>query len=189
MAAQFLCLRGSPRQGGNSDQLADAFCSAAQAAGGSVQDYALRDIDFTPWGDPADGNPDALSPVLEKIFETDVLVLSTPIYFCNVSGLLKGVIDRFFSFLKPDYLTAAYPSRLPPGKSLVLLQTQGEPEVRYGGLLEQYGPALDKLGLADRYLVRACGVRESGDIAQRPEVLRKAAALAHKLNGATKHGA
>lgn len=174
-------LRGSPRASGNSDQLADRFCETAIEAHAELHDYALRDLEFSPFGEVADDHQDQLSPALNDIVGADIIVLTTPIYFCNMSGLLKGALDRFFGFLKSDYLTNPEPSKLPRGKHLVLLQTQGEGEERYDALLEQYGPGLDKLGLNERHLVRACGVREPGDIQAHPTALQDVEALAKRL--------
>lgn len=91
----------------------------------------------------------------------------------HVGSAQRCARSIFFGYLKSDYLTNPSPSKLPPGKQIVLLQAQGEPEDRYGELLAQYGPALDKLGFAERHLVRACGVRDIGDINSHPRVLKK----------------
>lgn len=183
-SCSIVILRGSPRAGGNSDQLADRFCKVAKSAGAELHDYALRDLSFVPFGDVAADHEDDLSPALDAIYNAQIIVLTTPIYFCNMSGLLKGALDRFFGFLKSDYLTNPHPSKLPGGKHLVLLQTQGEPEDRYGDLLEQYGPGLDKLGFEGRHLVRACGVREPDDIQSHPRAILEAEEFANRLTAA-----
>ena len=147
--------------------------------------HALRDLQFSGYvGDGvagAAGPQDDLTPVLEDIKAADVVVLSTPIYFCNMTGLLKQAIDRFFEFFKPDYLTNPEPTVLGRGKVLVLVQVQGEGAERYGDLLQQYGPALDKMGFAQRELLRSCGVRAPGDVMQDADVLARAKALAAEL--------
>ncbi|MCF4097252.1 flavodoxin family protein [Maritalea mediterranea] len=174
-------LRGSPRAGGNSDQMADRFANIVKGAGRPLHDDALRDLNFVPFGELPTDHRDDLSSALAAIYDANVVVLSTPIYFCNISGLLKGAFDRFFGYLKSDYLTNPQPTKLPAGKHLVLLQVQGEPAERYGDLLAQYGPALDKLGFKGRHLVRACGVRDSEDIQSHPDVLQAVEKLATRL--------
>ena len=186
------CLLGSPRAGGNSDQLARAFCEAAGAAGAEVDMFALRDLAFRgcvglrhcKTGGQSCGQDDDLIPVLAAVTRADILVMATPIYFCNISGLLKSALDRFFSFFVPDYVTNPVPSRLAPGKRFVLVQTQGEGAERYGDLLDQYGPALDKMGYAERYLIRAAGAREPGDLTETSAPMQKARALATAMAGA-----
>lgn len=174
-------LRGSPRPSGNSDQMADRFCDTARECGTLVHDYALRELVFSPFGEVASAHQDDLNPALDAIYTAQLVVVSTPIYLCNMSGLLKGALDRFFGFLKSDYLTNPEPSKLPPGKDFVLLQAQGEPAERYGDLLGQYGPALDKLGFNGRHLVRACGVRDLNDIQTHPTALQAVEDLARRL--------
>ncbi len=187
------CLLGSPRAGGNSDILAGAFCEAAEREGALVETFALRDLRFQGcvWlrhcktRGTGCGLQDDLIPVLNAVTAADVVLMATPIYFCNVSGLLKQALDRFFSFFVPNYVTAEEPSRLGHSKTFVLVQVQGEGVERYGDLLDQYGPALDKLGFQRRVLIRACGVREVGDVLQHEEALQQARHLAQRLTGGT----
>jgi multimeric flavodoxin WrbA len=126
------------------------------------------------------GVEDDMAGVLDDVIGADVIVFATPIYFCNMTGLMKQAFDRFFAFFVPDYVTSADPSRLGKGKGFVLIQVQGEGPERYGDLLDQYAPALDKLGLTDRALVRACHVREPGDVAKMDEALERARAEGRK---------
>lgn len=186
-----VCLLGSPREGGNSDALAGVFCEEARYQGAQVAQFALRDLRFQgcmnvmacKTGGDECGLHDDLNPVLSLVQTADVVVMATPIYFCNVSGLLKQSLDRFFSFFVPHYVTADEPSRMGAGKVFVLVQTQGEGAERYGGLLEQYGPALDKLGFARRELIRAAGVRDIGDAMAAEDVVQHARELARDITG------
>lgn len=180
---RIVCLLGSPRAGGNSDILADAFLEAAEARGASVARHALRDLRFDgPNGmkpDPAGGygSDDDMAPVLADVEQSDIVVFATPVYFCNMTGLMKQAFDRFFTFFVPDYVTAAQPSRLADGKKFLMIQTQGEGDDRYADLLDQYAPALDKLGFETRAVIRATGVREPGDVEGKP-AMEDAKALA-----------
>ena len=190
------CLLGSPRAQGNSDLLAKRFCDAAQAAGATIDTFALRDLSFQgctglrhcKGGGDSCGMADDLAPVLASVARADIVLVASPIYFCNISGLLKQAIDRFFSYFVPDYVIATEPSRLGRHKAFVLVQTQGEGAERYGDLLDQYAPALDKLGFENRHLIRACGVREVGDILQQTDILHQVDVLAQSLTPTYKSG-
>ena len=72
-------------------------------------------------------------------------------------------------------------TRLTPGKSLVMALVQGEPETRCDDVFERYGRPFGMLGFEDRHLLRGCGLREAGAIAERPELLAEAEHLAHRL--------
>jgi multimeric flavodoxin WrbA len=178
------CLLGSPRPGGNSDLLAGRLCETAESHGAASRCHALRDLRFQGYSE-TDSDPygpdDDLAPVLADVKEADVVVMATPIYFCNMTGLLKQAFDRFFGFFKPDYVTNPEPSILNRGKTLVLVQVQGEGAERYDDLLGHYGPALDKLGFARRELIRSCGVRAPGDVLNDKAALERADTLAAGL--------
>ncbi|HMB76134.1 MAG TPA: hypothetical protein VKN76_07015, partial [Kiloniellaceae bacterium] len=90
-------------------------------------------------------------------------------------------LDRFFSFLRDDYVTNPEKSRLPAGKSLVMILTQGEPETHCADVFERYGRAFDFLGFKDRHLLRACRLREPDAVTHYPELLAEARQLAHRL--------
>ena len=165
-------LRGSPRRGGNSDALADMFAAEALGQGAEVVDFALSELSYNgcinlfhcKTGGESCGQVDDLTPVLEAVAAAQVLVLASPVYFTSVSGQMKLAIDRFFSFFVPDYPTNPVKTRHGQGKHLVFLQTQGEPEGRYGDLMQSFEASFAGLGYEHRHLVRAWGVREAGDV-------------------------
>jgi len=186
-----VCLLGSPRRGGNSDALAARFTEKAISLGGVVESFTLSDLDYNGCvnlfqcknGLSHCGQTDDLTPVLEAIAESQVLVLASPVYFTNLSGQLKLVIDRFFSYFVPDYPTAAIKSRLTSGRHLVLLQTQGEPEARYADLLESYSASFTGLGFEHLHLVRAWGVREPGEVLQHGRFLQQCDKVVERIYG------
>lgn len=163
---------GSPRRGGNSDALAERFLQTATRRGASVETFVLSDLDYRGCvnlfqcknGLEHCGQQDGLTPVLNAIVRSEVLVLASPVYFTGLSGQLKLAIDRMFSFLRPDYTTAAVKSRLSVNRHLVLVQTQGEPKQRYANLLESHSAGFAGLGFDHQHLIRAWGVREPGEV-------------------------
>ena len=184
-----VCLLGSPRRDGNSDTLAKVFLEHAEANGARVQKFSLYDLQYNgcrnlfecKTGSEHCGQTDELTPVLAAISQAQVLVLASPVYFTSVSGQLKLAIDRFFSFFVPDYPTASQKSRLSGGRHVVLLQTQGEPEDRYADLLESFSASFTGLGFDKQHLVRACGVRNPGDIGNSSSVLEDCKKTAERI--------
>jgi multimeric flavodoxin WrbA len=125
---------------------------------------------------------DDLTEVLDAVRETDVLIMATPIYYAEISSQLKGFIDRTFSYLVPDYVGNPNPSRLSPGKRLVFIQTQGQPdENMYADVFPRYDYYFKWYGFDDSHLIRACGVRDEGDVEAREDVLKLAEETAQKL--------
>ncbi len=181
-----VCLLGSPRRDCNSDALAERFVQQASLYGAPSETFALSEMRYNGCKNlfrckedlERCGQTDDLTPVLTAVSQAQVLVLATPVYFTSVTGQMKLAIDRFFSFFVPDYATAEKKSRLTSGRHLVFLQTQGEPEDKYGGLMESFSASFEGLGFNHRHLVRAWGVRHPGDINQQSSVLQKCDAIA-----------
>ena len=184
-----VCLLGSPRAGGNSDQLAEVFADALRSRGAFLELYALRELSFSGCrnlfhckrGGERCGLADGLSPILEAVREADVLVLSSPIYFTDITSDLKAAIERFFSFLVPGYPTAPVKTRLVGDKTLVLIQTQGEGREAYADLLNRYEKGFRMLGFNAFHLIHGYAVRETGDLAARPDLFTEIENLAAEL--------
>ena len=101
MSKKILIITTSLRRGSNSDALAEQFAKGAAQAGHSVETLSLRDknLQFCR-GCLACQSPgkcvirDDVAPMLEQIRTADVLVFATPIYFYEMSGQMKVLLDR-----------------------------------------------------------------------------------------------
>ena len=125
---------------------------------------------------------DDLAEVLDSIRDANVLVLATPVYFGEVTSQMKGFIDRTYSYLVPDYMSNPKPSRLTPGKKLVFIQAQGQPnEKMYADVFPRYERFFKWYGFQDMQLIRACGVRGPEEVAARAEALKEVEELAKKM--------
>lgn len=96
-----LVLSASPRRGGNSDTLCDAFIRGAREAGHETEKLFLRDKDIrycTGCGvcnnTHACVQKDDMAAILDKMLAADVIVLATPVYFYSMDAQLKTLIDR-----------------------------------------------------------------------------------------------
>ena len=184
-----LCLLGSPRVEGNSATIARRLCEDLVRRGAALDLHELASLRFSgcrnlfhcKTGSERCGLRDDLTPVLDSLYQADVLILASPIYFTDLSSDTKAVIERLFSFFVPDYVTNPIKSRLPSGMRLVLVQTQGEPEAQYADLLDRYAKSFRMLGIEETHLIRACGVREPGEVDDRADVWRRVEAVAETL--------
>ena len=106
-----LILSASPRRGGNTDLLCDEFARGASEAKAKVEKIFLDDyhIDFFREIDTymqPDSVAKALSRddaklIIEKMLAADVIVLASPVYYLNINGQLKNLIDRtFYCFMQ-----------------------------------------------------------------------------------------
>ncbi|MCX7635470.1 MAG: NAD(P)H-dependent oxidoreductase, partial [Syntrophales bacterium] len=146
-----------------------------------VQTLQVLDVEGA---DDIDARLDDLQDVLAAVMACDVLVMASPIYYGDVSSQMKAFIDRTFSFLKSDYTTNPDPSRLPPGKRLVFILTQGQPdEVQFSDVFPRYNYFFTWYGFADSELIRVCGVMQPADVEAHRNALETAAAVARKICG------
>lgn len=102
MAKNVLILSSSPRRGGNSDTLCDAFMRGATAADNQTEKIFLRDrtIQYCTGcgtcflhGKPCPQKDDAAG-IIDRMLKADVIVLATPVYFYAMSAQLKTMLDR-----------------------------------------------------------------------------------------------
>lgn len=100
MGKKVLILSGSPRSGGNSDILCDAFMKGAEEAGNEVEKIRVASRKIAPClgcyackkGECV--QKDDMREILQKMIDCDVMVLASPVYFYSVDAQLKAVIDR-----------------------------------------------------------------------------------------------
>lgn len=190
---KIVALLGSPRRKGNSASLAHRLLSRAEAAGHRPVVHELGALDYKgcvacyacKTSSQACALSDDLTEVLADVAAADVLVLATPVYFGDVTSQLKGFIDRTFSYFTPDYRTSATPSRLKPGKKLVFIQTQGNPdENTFADIFPKYAAFLKRNSFTEAHLVRAVGVSLPDDARKQEETLRQTDRVAAELFGA-----
>lgn len=100
--ANILALSGSPRWGGNTDLMMDAFKKGAEEAGARVEVLRVADMDIKPCthcdGCRETGEcviADDMKEIYEKLVKADGLILASPIYFGSVSAYIKAAIERF----------------------------------------------------------------------------------------------
>ena len=110
MSKKMLSICTSPRKGGNSEILADEFAKGAREAGHQVEKVCLYDktIGFCKGclacqktqrcviRDDADG-------IAQKMLTAEVLVFATPIYYYEMCGQMKTMLDRANPLYSSDY--------------------------------------------------------------------------------------
>ncbi len=101
---KILILSGSPRKGGNSDLLCDAFMKGALESGHEVTKINVADKKVAPcracYACKGTGKcvfKDDMAEILQQMIDADVLVLASPVYFYSIDAQLKAVIDRTVS--------------------------------------------------------------------------------------------
>ena len=110
MSKKVLIISTSPRKGGNSETLAKEFAKGAQAAGHSVETVCLHDktIGFCIGCFVCQKTQrcvihDDADVIAQKMLTAEVITFATPIYFYEMSGQMKTMLDRSNPLYPSDY--------------------------------------------------------------------------------------
>ena len=158
-----LILSGSPRRGGNTELLVEAFVKGASQKHHvevvSVHDYKVNPCMGCNACFKNENNAciqkDDMCLIYDKMAVADMLVIASPVYFYGLSAQLKAVIDRFHNPIRDTYHIKK--------TALLLVGAASLPEL-FDGILAQYQLCLNFFKLEDAGRVLVCGVKDKGDI-------------------------
>lgn len=110
MPKHILVISTSPRKGGNSETLANEFIRGAEESGNQVEKVCLYDktISFckgclTCLKTRTCIIHDDAEIIAQKMKTADVLVFATPVYYYEMSGQMKTMLDRANPLYASDY--------------------------------------------------------------------------------------
>lgn len=110
MSKRVLVLTTSACRGGNSEKLAQAFAKGAEQAGHTVTMIRAAEKHIEPCRGCLSCQQtyhcaihDDMKDVIEAMMDSDVICFATPIYFYEMSGLLKTLLDRTNPVFPQDY--------------------------------------------------------------------------------------
>lgn len=109
MNKSVIVINGSAREGGNTDALLDKFEAGAQNYESGVVHFRLRDLNI---GDCQGcylcreksecGQDDDMTAIRKAIQDSGLLIFASPLYWCEVTGLMKTFIDRLYFYYHPN---------------------------------------------------------------------------------------
>ena len=158
-------INGSPRKDFSTAELLEQAIQGAASTGATTETIHLYDLRYSGCiscfackqkqdaGTGKCGYQDGLSPVLEKVMSSDVLLLGSPIYFSDVTGMMRSFMERLF-FMN---LTYDDPYRPAIGKKIssaffFTMNLPKEGEQYYTPLFEQNSKTFGTLGGSTEYL-------------------------------------
>ena len=110
MSKSVLIISTSPRKGGNSDALAEEFARGAREVGNQVEKIELynKTIGFCKGCLSCQKTlhcviRDDADTIAQKMLTADVIVFATPIYYYEMCGQMKTVLDRANPLYPADY--------------------------------------------------------------------------------------
>lgn len=93
-----LFINGSPNKNGNTKALADKMLS-----GKTYETLNLTDYKIGSYGQ--NFQDDQLDEVIEKMKAADVIVVGSPLYWHNICGSVRNVLDRFYGKVEQGELS------------------------------------------------------------------------------------
>ena len=167
MGKNILVLTGSPRKGGNSDRMAQAFIKGAQSAGHHTEKFeaAFHRVDGCRacracWKTgTACVFSDAfreLEPLLEA---ADAIVFATPLYWFGFPAQLKAAIDKLNTYTVPSC-----PRSLKIRECALMVCGADDDESSFTAIIENYRSMARYMNWADRGMIVVPGVSDKGDI-------------------------
>ena len=137
-------VNGSPRKNGNTAQLLQKALEGAASAGAEVKLIQLADLNFSgcrscfackKLANPSPGCvlKDDLAEILKELFQSDGIIMGSPIYFGAETGLYRNFLERlFFPMLR---YTNPPSSRAEKRIDFGFIYTMNVPE----NLMDEYG--------------------------------------------------
>jgi multimeric flavodoxin WrbA len=185
-----LCVYGSPRIRGNTDQLLDAFAAGVEDASGVAQRVYLRNLDISPcreiYACEREGRcalQDDMQPLYDALRTVDAITLASPIMFYSVSAHTKAFLDRCQAFWCIKYRRGEpvtdHPLKTRKGVFLSVGGSKGEKLFDGARLTFKY--FLETVDAAPWQSLTYRNIDERGDIARHPTALEEARTLGASL--------
>ncbi|MCL1905437.1 MAG: flavodoxin family protein [Clostridiales bacterium] len=170
---KIVILSGSPRRGGNTHQLVQAFMEGAAAKGHRAVHFDTASMEIAPCSACCycrGENPrhcrleDDMARIYTAMEEAELLVLATPLYYFGFSAQIKAAIDRLFA-INESLKRKGKDAGAGGVRGMALLAVCGDDEeAAMGGLVENFRIICSYLGMENAGEVLACGVYDKGDI-------------------------
>ncbi len=157
-------LSGSPRKGGNTDLLVEAFKQGIGARH-EVEIFRVSDLNIHPClgcnvcfkeVHHTCCQKDDMTELYQKLSQTDLLVIASPVYFYGISAQLKTVIDRLHNPIRDSFQISQM--------ALIAVGAATLPEL-FDAILAEYRLCLNFFKLEDRGTLLVRGVKEKGEVA------------------------
>lgn len=171
MNKTILVLTGSPREGGNSDQLADAFIRGAQNAGNQILRFDAGRKQIGPCHGCqacAAGNggcmaTDDFNELAGYLKQADAIAIFTPLYWFNWPAGLKAAIDKFFSFYCSESQTRVR-------ESIMVVCGESDQMETYDPLVKTYEKTAELMHWENKGHIVVPAVFEAGAVQNTPAI-------------------
>jgi len=183
VSATVLCIAGSPRRGGNSDQLLDALIAGVESTGARASRLRAADAGVHACrGCNACSQTgecvvrDGMDAVYAAVDAADAIVISTPVYFATVPAVLKTLYDRFQPYWARRYVLGE-PARDPRRPGALLVVGGGGDPFGTGCAITPSKSVLNVLAVSLLEIFECVGPDSASDMGHHPEALERARSI------------
>lgn len=183
-----LCIAGSPRRGGNSDQLLDALARGVRDAGGEPVRLVAADAGVrTCRGCNACSQTgecvlrDGMDAVYAAFDSADAIVISTPVYFATVPAVLKTLYDRCQPYWARRYVLHEPPVRAQGRPGALLVVGGGGDPFGTSCAITPSKSVMNVLGVSVETVYECVGPDAASDMGHHPEALARAEEIGREL--------
>jgi len=182
---KIITILGSPRADGNTAILLDKFIAGARASDQEIEKIDLSKIQLN-YCDECNGCyatsrciiEDDINGIYDKLDQTDVIVLASPIFFGSVSAQAKTFIDRCQPHWVKTYLKKV--KREKPGRGIFLACGAWEKDTFFKTARVSVDIFFKSLGVEFSDELFCGGVEKAGDINNNKQKLEEAYKLGER---------
>ena len=169
MSKKIVVVIGSPRHNGNTEIMADAFVQGAMESGNQVTVYKLSEMkvngchgcDYCSMHQGECVQKDEMQKIYPALYEADMLVFASPLYYYGFSSQIKAMIDRL-------YATIANPLKL--NECMLLADSYDDDFAVFEPMLVNYKVICKYQHWEDRGILTLSGVKKKGAMANHPRL-------------------
>lgn len=162
-----LVITGSPRKGGNTDIMAEAFAEGARESGNQVVIKNVGAMKIAPcmaceYCFAHDGEcvqKDDMTEILAETDRADMVVFASPIYWFSMSAQIKLAIDRLYARAAKGFH---------PTQTALLLNAMSEGV--FDSAINQYKYMSNYLNWTNKGIITIAGMKEMGSMKDSPKL-------------------
>jgi multimeric flavodoxin WrbA len=176
---KIVAINGSPRTQGNTSAMIKEILKMAEASGSEVSYHDLVSMSINDCKacmkckkESSCSQLDDMERLRPLIEQADLLVLGSPVYMGDQTGIMKCFVDRLYRFMVPDEKKEGFKSSLGPGKKALVLFTcqMANGNMLYNYILVKYYNLLvNMLGYEDIRTFIVGGANPAEDLRGTPQ--------------------
>lgn len=184
---KILGINGSPRTGGNTDVLLEIALSRAKENGAEVEKVMLNKMNISGCQECENARTDGSCIVSDdmqllygKIYESNVIILASPVFFGSLTAQTKTMIDRFECVWTAKYIHKTIKIQTNKVGAFICVSASGRKDFfeNAKSIVKNF---FVTVGVGYKEELWCTGVDEKAKIFKKPDCLKKAGDMGNKL--------